>query len=42
MRFLTGRSDAISNSSFAHIKWLLSSLSAVMTTGLVVLLQTHA
>jgi hypothetical protein len=42
MRFLTGESDSISKRAFARWKWVLSSASAALTSGFVVLLETQA
>ena len=42
MRFMFGHSDSISKATFSRLKWLLSALSAALTSGFVVLLQAHA
>lgn len=42
MRFLLGQSDSISRRTFNELKYLLSALSAAVTSGFVLLLQVYA
>ena len=42
MRFILGQSDSIGGRTFARIKYLLSALSAAVTSGFVLLLEAHA
>jgi hypothetical protein len=42
MSFMIGRSESISNASFSSLRWRLSVLSIVLTSGFVALLEVFS